>query len=154
MRAWGVHAAGHRLDGAHAGTRRVAPPCDLAYRRDVSSSFPPDILDLQVVEHGPGIRVVTVVGEIDALTAPELAAFLTAQLTVAQVVVVNLDGVQFLASIGISVLFEANELATREDRALRLVYSSQTTNLALEAAGLREYFTVADGVPDALKDLP
>jgi len=57
--------------------------------------------------------------------------------------------VQFLASVGISVLFEANELATRQDRALRLVYNSQVTNLALEAAGLREYFTVADSVKTA-----
>lgn len=122
--------------------------------RSVSSNFSADILDLQVAEHGPDARVVTVVGEIDALTAPELAAFLTAQLTVAQVVVVDLDGVQYLASVGLSVLLEANELATREDRSLRLVYNTQTPNLALEATGLREHFTFADSVPDALKDLP
>ena len=122
--------------------------------RGVNSDFPADILDLQVAEYGPDARVVTVVGEIDALSAPELADCLTAQLTVAQVVVVNLDGVQFLASVGISVLFEANELATQEDRALRLVYNSQTANLALEVTGLREYFTVADSVPDALKNSP
>ena len=132
----------------------MAPPCDLAYRRSVSSNFPADILELQVAEHGPDVRVVTVVGEIDSLTAPELAAVLTEQLTVAQVVVVDLDGVQFLASVGISVLFEAHELATREDRALRLVYNSQSVNLALEAPGLREYFTVANSVPDALKNSP
>ena len=53
-----------------------------------------NILDLQVTEHGPDARVVTVVGEIDALTAPELAAFVTAQLIEAQLVVVNLDGVR------------------------------------------------------------
>ncbi|MGH4008823.1 MAG: hypothetical protein ACRDTH_11825 [Pseudonocardiaceae bacterium] len=40
--------------------------------------------------------MVTVRGEIDALTAPELAAFLTAQLVVSQIVVVDLDGVRFL----------------------------------------------------------
>jgi anti-sigma B factor antagonist len=118
----------------------------------VSSDFPADLLDLQVVEHGPDARVVIVVGEIDALTAPKLVDVLTAQLTVAQVVVVNLDGVQFLASVGISALFEANKLATRDDRALRLVYNSRSANLALEAAGLQEYFTVADSVPDALKN--
>lgn len=112
------------------------------------------MLDLQVVEHGPDVRVVTVAGEIDALTAPELATFLTAQLTVAQVVVVDLDGVQFLASIGVAVLVEANELATRENRALRLVYNSQSANLALEATGVREYFTFADSVPEALKNSP
>ncbi|MGH3549760.1 MAG: STAS domain-containing protein [Pseudonocardiaceae bacterium] len=120
----------------------------------MSSNFPADILDLRGVGHDPDTRVVTVVGEIDALTAPELAAFLTAQLAVAQVVVVDLHGVQFLASAGVMVLLEANELAAREDRALCLVYNSQIANLALEAAGLRDYFTFADSVPDALKNSP
>ncbi len=119
----------------------------------VSSEFPADI-GLQATEHGPDARVVTVMGEVDALTAPELATFLTAQLTVAQVVVVDLDGVRFLGSAGLSVLFEANELATREDRDLRLVCNSRTANLALEATGLREHFTFADNVPDALKTSP
>ncbi len=120
----------------------------------MSSNFPADILGLQVAEHGPDARVVTVVGEIDALTAPELAAFLTAQLVLAQVVVVDLDGVRFLGSAGLSVLFEANELATREDRDLRLVCNSPTANWALDATGLRERFTFADSVPDALTNSP
>jgi anti-anti-sigma factor len=106
-----------------------------------------DILDLQVVEDGADVRVVTAVGEIDALTAPELAAFLIAQLVVAQVVVVNLDGVRFLSSAGLRALFEANEFATREDRDLRLVCNSQTANWALETTGLREHFTFTDKVP-------
>ncbi len=105
------------------------------------------ILDLQVAEHGPDARVVTVVGEIDALTAPELAAFLTAQLVVAPVVVVNLDGVRFLSSAGLRALFEANEFALREDRDLRLVCHSQTANWALEITGLREHFTFTGNVP-------
>ncbi|MGH3885018.1 MAG: STAS domain-containing protein [Pseudonocardiaceae bacterium] len=113
-----------------------------------------DILGLEVAERDPDARVVTVVGEVDALTAPELAAFLTAQLVAAPVVVVDLDGVRFLGSAGLSVLFEANELATREDRDLRLVCNSQTANWALEATGLREHFTFADNVPDALKNSP
>jgi anti-sigma B factor antagonist len=100
-----------------------------------------DILDLQVAEHGPDTRVVTVVGEIDALTAPELAGFLTAQLIDAQVVVVDLDGVRFLSSAGLRALFEANEFATREGRDLRLVCHSHTANWALEITGLREHFT-------------
>ena len=106
-----------------------------------------NILDLQVTEHGPDARVVTVVGEIDALTAPELAAFVTAQLIEAQLVVVNLDGVRFLSSAGLRALFEANEFALREDRDLRLVCHSQTANWALEITGLREHFTFLDYVP-------
>ena len=106
-----------------------------------------DVLDLHVTEHGTDARVVTVVGEIDALTAPELAAFLTAQLVIAPVVVVNLDGVRFLSSAGLRALFEANEFARREDRALRLVCHSQTAKWALEITGLWECFRFIDSVP-------
>jgi anti-sigma B factor antagonist len=112
-----------------------------------------DILSLEVAEHGPDVRVVTVAGEIDTLSAPELAAFLIAQLVVAPVVVVNLDGVRFMESSGLSALFEANRFASREDRALRLVCNSQTANWALKVTGLREQFTFADSVADAVDGL-
>lgn len=52
-------------------------------------------MGLQVAEHGPDARVITVAGEVDTFTAPDLAAFLTAQLGAARPVVVDLDGVQF-----------------------------------------------------------
>ncbi|MGH3784257.1 MAG: STAS domain-containing protein [Pseudonocardiaceae bacterium] len=119
----------------------------------MNSAFPADILDLQVSEHGPDARVVTVTGEVDTVTAPELAGCLTAQLAVAQVVVVNLDGVRFLASAGLTALFQANELATEQDRDLRLVCNSRTANRALEATGLREHLPFTDNLPDALTNL-
>lgn len=107
-----------------------------------------------MAEHGSDARVVTVVGEVDALTAPELATLLTAQLAAARVVVVDLDGVRFLGSAGLSVLFEANEQASQEDRVLRLVCNSRIANRALEATELKELFTFADNVPAALTDSP
>ncbi|MGH3779553.1 MAG: STAS domain-containing protein [Pseudonocardiaceae bacterium] len=116
----------------------------------MSSDFPADILGLQVADHGPDARVVTVNGELDALTAPTLAACLTAQLAVAQVVVVDLDGVQFLASAVLRVLFEVNELALELDRRLRFVCDCPAANLALEGTGLRQHFTFVDSVSDAL----
>ena len=112
-----------------------------------------EIMGLQVAEHGADARVITVVGEVDTLTAPELAAFLAAQLGAARLVVVDLDGVQFLGSAGLSVLVEANELASRQDGDLRLVGSSRIVNRALEVTGLRQQFTFVDTVPEALKDL-
>lgn len=108
-----------------------------------------DILDLQVADCGSGTRVVSVVGEVDALVAPELASLLTAQLIGATVVVVDLDGVRFLSSAGLRALFEANEFAIRECRDLLLVCHSQTANWALEATGLRERFTFIDDVPSS-----
>ncbi|MGH3600711.1 MAG: STAS domain-containing protein [Pseudonocardiaceae bacterium] len=110
------------------------------------------LVDLQMAEHGPDARVVTVIGEVDALTAPQLDHFLTAQLAVARLVVVDLDGVRFLASTGLRVLLEVNELAVQQDRYLRLVCNSPTANLTLETTGLREHFTFADTVPEALNN--
>ncbi len=125
---------------------------DLPYMvRRVDNDFPADIIGLQVAEHGADARVVTVTGEIDTLTAPKLASFLNEQLFAAQVVVVDLDGVEFLGSAGLSALFEANELANRERRALRMVCHSRIANRALEATELRSQFTFADTVPEALK---
>jgi anti-sigma B factor antagonist len=111
-----------------------------------------DMLDLQVAEHGSDARVVTVGGEIDTLT--EFAVFVIGQLVVVPLVVLDLDGVQFLGSAGLSVLVKANKLAAQEGRHLRLVCHSGTINRALDVTGLREQFTFADTVSAALQDLP
>ena len=120
------------------------------YRTAVASDFPVPLVGLQVTDYGPDARVVTVIGELDALTAPTLAACLSAQLAVAEVVVVNLDDLKFLASAGLRVLFEMNELAIERDRCLRFVCNCPLANLALEATGLRQHLTFADDVADAL----
>ena len=124
------------------------------YGERVDSDYSADIIGLQVAEHGSDARVVTVRGEVDTLTAPKLASFLSTQLSAARIVVVDLDGVEFLGSAGLSALFEANELAARERRALRLVCHSRIANRALEATELRDHFTFADTVPDALQNSP
>ena len=109
-----------------------------------------DILGMQVTEHGPDTRAVTVTGELDTLTAPALATVLTDMLAVAQVVVVNLDGVQYLGSAGLRVLIEAEHLATDQGADLRLVCHSPSANRVLDGSGLREHFDFADSVPIAL----
>lgn len=109
-------------------------------------------MGLQVAEHGSDARVVTVVGEVDALTGPQLTDFLATQLAAARLVVVDLDGVQFLGSAGLSALFETNELAIREGRVLRLVCNSRIANRALEATELKEHFSFAGTVADALNE--
>lgn len=118
--------------------------------RTVSSGFAVNIMGLQVTDYGPDARVVTVTGEVDVVTAPDLADCLTMQLAGSQVVVVDLDGVRFLGSAGVAVLFEANELATRQGRDLQLVSHSRTANQVLKITGLVTCFTFADTVPDAL----
>ncbi|MDQ3824945.1 MAG: STAS domain-containing protein [Actinomycetota bacterium] len=115
-----------------------------------TSSDAPANIGLRVAEHRPEARVVTLVGDIDTPTALELANTFNTQLIAARVVVVDLDGVSFLGSAALSTLFQANELATQQRRAVRLVCNSPIASRALAAAGLREYFTFADSVPSAL----
>ena len=129
----------------------------LCYVRDIvpgmtaSSGFLTDF-GLRVVKHGSNARVVTVVGQIDGPAGLELAHSLIAQLAMARVVLIDLDGVQLLGPAGLSALFQANGLAIRQGRSLQLVCHSRIAMWALDAAGLRECFTFADSVPEALKN--
>ena len=109
-----------------------------------------DILGVQVTEHGPETRIVTVTGELDALTTPVLATVLTETLVAARVVVVDLDSVQYLASVGLWVLIEAKYLAAEHGSDLQLVCHSASVNLVFDGSGLREHFTFADSVALAL----
>ena len=111
-------------------------------------------MGLRVVEHGSDVRVVRVVGEVDTLTAPKLAAVLTTQLTAARLVVVDLDDVEFFGSAGLRVLLEVDALAVERDCDLRLVCHSRVVNRALEVTALRERFVFVDTVSDALEGLP
>ncbi|HYZ35425.1 MAG TPA: anti-sigma factor antagonist [Pseudonocardiaceae bacterium] len=114
-----------------------------------------NILDLQVAKHGGDARVITVGGEINALTAPELAALVTAQVAAVPLVVVDLQRVRFIGFAGLSVLVEANEFATQEGHRLRLVcHHSEMVNRALDVAGLREQFNLSDTVSAALNNSP
>ena len=75
-----------------------------------------------------------------------LATVFTKTLAAAQVVVVNLDGVQYLASTGLRVLIEAKQLAAEHGTNLWLVCHSASANLVLDGSGLREHFTFVDSV--------
>ena len=132
--------------------RRVGVLGSLPFNMVVSSEYAAPLVGLQVTDHGPDARVVTVTGEMDALTAPMLAACLSAQFAVARLVVVDLDGLKFLASAGLRVLFEANELAIERGRHLRFVCNCPVANLALQTTGLRQHLIFFDNVADALSN--
>lgn len=117
----------------------------------VDSDFLAGGLHLSVAECGPDAIVVTVVGDVDTLTAPDLVTCLNGQVAAARLVVLDLDGVQFMGSAGLSVLAKANEFALREGCELRLVCNSRIANRALEITGLRDQFAFFDNVPNALK---
>ena len=96
----GIGSAGFREQTAGARRLQNASAIFEFYSVIVGSAVPAGILGVQVTEHGPETRIIAVTGELDALTAPVLATVSTETLVTAGVVVVALDGVQYLASVG------------------------------------------------------
>ncbi|MGH3876706.1 MAG: STAS domain-containing protein [Actinophytocola sp.] len=99
---------------------------------------------------GPGIAVVTAVGEVDLLTASRLRQALAR--TRERTTVVDLTGVTFLAAAGLSVLVDANDAARADGRRFGVVAANGTARRTLEVSGVAEvvpaYSTLADAVPD------
>ena len=109
-----------------------------------------EIIRFDVVDHGPDVRVVHVVGELDTLTSPLLAARLAEQQAQVAHLVLDLSDVTFLGSAGLAVLVGAKDEADSRGRQLLVVPGSRIVRRALEATGLLQLFAVADDVPEAL----
>ncbi|HEY0812883.1 MAG TPA: STAS domain-containing protein [Pseudonocardia sp.] len=109
-----------------------------------------EVIRFDVVDHGPEVRVLHVVGELDTLTSPLLAGQLAEQQSEVAHLVVDLSDVSFLGSAGLAALVEAKEAADSSGKQLLLVPGSRIAKRALEATGLLGLFTIADDVPEAL----
>ncbi|MEJ3654516.1 STAS domain-containing protein [Actinomycetes bacterium KLBMP 9759] len=112
-----------------------------------------EILRFDVVDHGPGVRVLHVVGELDTLTSPVLQQRLNEQFAEVSHLVLDLTDVSFLGSAGLAVLVGGKDEAESRGGTLWLVPGSRIARRALEATGLLQLFAVADGVPQALEAL-
>jgi anti-sigma B factor antagonist len=109
-----------------------------------------EIIRFDVVDHGPDVRVLHVVGELDTLTAPLLQARLLEQQAQVNHLVLDLTEVAFLGSAGLAVLVGAKDDAENRGCRLLLVPGSRIVKRALEATGLLQLFTIADDVTEAL----
>lgn len=109
-----------------------------------------EIIRFDVVDHGPGVRVVHVVGELDTLTSPLLQVRLAQQLAEIENLVLDLSDVTFLGSAGLAVLVGAKEDADSRGAEMYIVPGSRIVKRALEATGLLQLFAVAGDVPEAL----
>ncbi len=94
------------------------------------------------VENHDGAVVLSVGGEVDLLTAPELEQTIAAELDRGpKVLVVDLSEVSFLASAGMSVLIGANQAAGERTR-LRLVATGNATLRPMEMTGIAGEFSI------------
>ncbi|WP_344416206.1 STAS domain-containing protein [Pseudonocardia ailaonensis] len=102
---------------------------------------------------GAGKVVVTVGGEVDMLTSPQLRSAVLAQLADgAELVVLALDDVTFLGTSGLAVLIEVREAAHQAGVELRLACTGRRVLRPLSIAGLVPMFDIHDTVELALRD--
>jgi len=94
-------------------------------------------------ESGSGYVLVSVVGEVDVATAPQLRDRL--EEAVAEgfpTVVVDLTGVTFLDSTALGVLIEASKLCEAAGRTMRIAVSEPRILKIFEITGLTEFFDI------------
>lgn len=100
-------------------------------------SQPPGPLKLETSWPQSGLAVVTVSGDLDMLTAPQLRGLLGELLAqTPKVLVVDLTAVAFLGSAGLAALMRAHEQAGGVE--LRIVASAREIHRAFTVTGLDE----------------
>lgn len=100
---------------------------------------------------GENLRRIVISGRLDLPGTDSVASRLV-ELTAApkKGVVVDLSGVQFLASIGISALItSAKAVQQRGGKMVLVVNEGSTVIMSLEATGVDELIPVFNNVPDA-----
>jgi len=101
----------------------------------------PGDFSVRAETHGEAV-VVGVTGEVDMGTAPELEESIKGALKRGpKVLVVDLSGVTFLASAGMSVLIGGNQQAG-DQTSFRLVATGNTTLRPMELTGIAEEFAI------------
>ena len=108
-------------------------------------------LQLDVTTPAEGTEVVTVGGELDMLTAPELRRDVLARIPAVTLVVLDLDGVRFLGTSGLAALIEIREQAHRSGVELRIACTELRVLRPLGIAGLHHLFDIHDDVETALQ---
>jgi anti-sigma B factor antagonist len=102
-----------------------------------------DLLTVSTRTGEDGAVTVTATGEVDTLTAPALSSVLdTALQRQPPELVIDLSGIRFLGSAGLTVLVEAHGAAHDRDVALRLIATTRAVTGALTVTGLIDIFTV------------
>lgn len=112
-----------------------------------------DPLSVTLAPTPAGAVVITVEGEVDMVTAPQLRSVVLEQLADGagvELVVLALDGVSFLGTSGLAVLIEVREAAHARGVELRIASTTRRVLRPLTIAGLLPMFDVHDTLDAAL----
>lgn len=96
-------------------------------------------------------RIVAVTGNVDALTAPDLAKTISDQITEGHVnLVVNLIGVEFMSSAGLRTLLGAVKEARSQGGDLRIVSTNPGIDKVLKMSGFHNIAKVFSSQDEAV----
>jgi anti-sigma B factor antagonist len=97
-----------------------------------------------------GAMVVTVRGELDMATAPIVAVAVKDALARGLPVVLDLSGLRFFSSAGLTLLAQLDTERRQRSVDVRLVGDQRVVILPLELTGLRDLFPIHTSLADAL----
>jgi anti-sigma B factor antagonist len=104
------------------------------------------------VDSASGAMVVTVVGEVDMVTAPVLRERLDVLFRADRApIVVDLSRVEFFGSTGLAVVVDAQHRAEAEGRVFVLVAGTRVVQRPLEVSGLDAVLSVHEDLGQALE---
>ncbi|MFL6119332.1 STAS domain-containing protein [Actinophytocola sp.] len=105
------------------------------------------------VEHHGAATVLRVAGELDLLTTPTFTQACEQELGKRPpVLVIDLTGVTFLASVGMSAIVSAHEAAGERTK-VRVVAGTRDTLRPIRVTGLDKLLSVYSSLPEALEAL-
>lgn len=105
---------------------------------------------IQAEHRGDGVVLARVSGEVDLLSAPDLRKWVHEELETSARLVLDLDGVEFLGSAGLSVLAELAEQSTGDRLNWAIVADNRVVLRPLEATGLAEQMPVHTDLDTAI----
>lgn len=97
-----------------------------------------------------GVTVVSLTGELDMLTVARAETAVERAVGDGLPVVLDLTGLTFFSSAGLTLLAQVHEQRSRRPVDVRLVADQRVVLLPLELAGMRDLFPVHTSLPDAL----
>ncbi|NIJ13223.1 anti-anti-sigma factor [Saccharomonospora amisosensis] len=110
-------------------------------------------MHIEAEQRSSDVVLVRVSGEVDLLSAPELRRWVREAISPDIGVVLELDGIGFLGSAGLSVLAELSEQADREGLRWAIVATKRVVLRPLEATGLVSQMSVHGSTEDAINAL-
>lgn len=108
--------------------------------------------DFSVKEHNQGgASVLAVAGELDLRTSPELEDRLSRAFAGgAELVILDLRGIEFMDSTGLRVLLSTHQRAHESGRRFALVRGADQVERVLTLTGVRDLLTVVDAPEELL----